>query len=130
MASKLNEWEQWLQRSQTTLSAAQTLLDEHLLPDAISRIYYAMFYATKALFTRDGLAAKTHAGVLTLFGREYVKTNIIEPEFHQMLIKAFELRQRSDYDIYWEVSLADVQTQLDNAKRFVAEIERVLKVET
>ena len=89
-----------------------------------------MFYATKALFTRDGLAAKTHAGVLTLFGREYIKTKIIAPEFHQMLIKAFELRQRSDYDIYWEVSQADVQTQLDNAKRFVAEIERVLKIET
>ncbi len=47
-----------------------------------------------------------------------------------MLIKAFELRQRSDYDIYWEVSLTDAQTQLENAKRFVAEIERALRAET
>lgn len=106
--------------------AAQALLDERLLPDAISRIYYAMFYATKALFAHDGLAAKTHAGVLSLFGREYVKTGTIAPEFHQMLIKAFELRQKSDYDIFWEVTLVDVQEQLDSAKRFIAEIENIL----
>jgi uncharacterized protein (UPF0332 family) len=127
MASNLTEWEQWLDRGKTALVAANTLVDERLLADAVSRIYYAMFYATKALFTRDGLAAKRHASVLTLFGREYVKTNIIAPEFHQMLIKAFELRQKSDYDIYWEMTLEDAQTQLAAAKQFMAEIEKILE---
>ncbi len=127
MASNIvEEWEQWLKRSKSTLTAAQSLLDKHLLPDATSRIYYAMFYATKALFARDGLTAKTHAGILSLFGREYIKTETIAPEFHQMLIKAFELRQKSDYDIFWEGTLTDVQEQLESAKRFIAEIERIL----
>jgi len=40
MANGLKEWERWLQRSKTTLIAAETLLDERLLTDAISRIYY------------------------------------------------------------------------------------------
>ncbi len=99
MAGSLKEWAQWLDRSKTTLRAAQTLVDQHLLADATSRIYYAMFYATKALFTHDGLTVKRHASVLSEFGRAYVKTDIIAPEFHQMLINAFELRQKSDYDI-------------------------------
>ena len=43
-----------------------------------------------------------------------------------MLIKAFELRQKSDYDIYWEVTLDDVQAQLIAAQQFVAEIEKLL----
>lgn len=126
MAGDLKEWAQWLERSKTTLLAAQALIDERLLADAVSRIYYAMFYATKALFTRGGLTVKRHASVLNEFGRAYVKTNIIVPEYHQMLIRAFELRQKSDYDIYWEMTLDEVQAQLADAKQFVAEIERVL----
>ncbi len=127
MANDLEEWERWLNRSKTTLLAAQALIDKHLLSDAISRIYYAMFYATKSLFARDGLTVKRHAGLLTLFGREYVKTKVIAPEFHQILIKAFESRQKSDYDIYWKMTLDDAQTQLAAAKQFVTEIEKVLR---
>lgn len=126
MANGLKEWERWLQRSKTTLLAAEALLDKRLLADAISRIYYAMFYATKALFIRDGFTVKKHASVLSLFGREYVQTKVIAPEFHQMLIRAFESRQKTDYDIYWQVTFDDAQAQLTAAKQFVAEIDRVL----
>lgn len=126
MANDLKEWERWLNRSKTTLLAAQALIDERLLADAISRIYYAMFYATRALFIRDGLTVKKHASVLSLFGREYVQTKVIALEFHQMLIRAFESRQKSDYDVYWEMTFDDAQAQLTAAKQFVAEIERVL----
>ncbi len=126
MANGLKEWNRWLDRSKTTLLAAQRLVDERLLADAISRIYYAMFYATRALFIRDGFTVKKHASILSLFGREYVQTKIIAPEFHQMLIRAFESRQKSDYDIYWEMTFDEVQAQLVAAKQFVAEIERIL----
>ncbi|MBI1882267.1 MAG: HEPN domain-containing protein [Chloroflexi bacterium] len=126
MANGLKEWERWLQRSKTTLLAAEALLDKRLLADAISRIYYAMFYTTKALFIRDGFTVKKHASVLSLFGREYVQTKVIPPEFHQMLIRAFESRQKSDYDVYWEMTFDNVQAQFTAAKQFVTEIERVL----
>ncbi len=126
MGNELKEWERWLARSKITLTAAQSLLEQYLLADSVSRIYYAMFYATKALFIRDNLAVKKHAAILSLFGQKYVRPNIIAPEFHQMLIKAFQLRQKSDYDIYWEISADDVKADLNAAMQFVAEIERYL----
>jgi len=124
--NELSESERWLARSKVTLVAAQSLLEQHLLADSVSRIYYAMFYAAKALFIRDDLVVKKHAAILSFFGQKYVRTNIIAPEFHQMLIKAFQLRQKSDYDIYWDISMDDVEADLNAARQFVAEIERYL----
>jgi len=43
-----------------------------------------------------------------------------------MLIRAFESRQKSDYDVYWEMTFDGAQAQLSAAQQFVAEIERVL----
>jgi uncharacterized protein (UPF0332 family) len=55
MAGNLSEAQQWLRRAHRSLKAAETLLEQDLYEDAISRAYYAMFYAVNALLIRDGL---------------------------------------------------------------------------
>lgn len=126
--AQLTEWERWLDRSKNSLAAAQTLINQGHLADATSRIYYAVFYATSALLIKDGYTVKKHNTVLSLFGREYVKTNIISAEFHQTLLRAFRLRQKSDYDVYWSTTSDNVEYEFRKAVEFVSEIEKILTI--
>ncbi len=64
MAGKQDEAKHWLKRAADSLSASEVLISEGLLDDAISRAYYAMFYAAKALLIRDEVAVGAkHAAV-------------------------------------------------------------------
>lgn len=45
---------------------------------AANRYYYACFHAVQALFIHNGLASKTHSGMLSQFGLHFIKTGIIE----------------------------------------------------
>lgn len=49
MAGKRDEAKHWLKRATNSFSAAEALISQGLFDDAISRAYYAMFYAAKAL---------------------------------------------------------------------------------
>ena len=74
MADKRDEGKYWLARANNALSASEALGSQELFDDAISRAYYAMFYAAKALLTRDGITAGSkHSAVVAAFGREYAK---------------------------------------------------------
>ncbi len=58
-----------LERADKALLVAQTLLEKCLLADAISRAYYAMFYAAQAVLFMKSLSAKSHSGTLNIFGQ-------------------------------------------------------------
>ena len=79
MAGKRGEAGCWLKRSTNSLSAAETLISKGFFDDAISRAYYAMFYAAKALLIRDGIEiGSKHSSVVSAFGREYAKTGKVD----------------------------------------------------
>ena len=65
MADRRDEGKYWLARARNALSASEALVSKELFDDAISRAYYAMFYAAKALLIRDGVSAGSkHSAVL------------------------------------------------------------------
>ena len=43
-----------------------------MFSEAISEAYYAMFHAAKALLALRGIHPKTHAGVVSQFGLQFV----------------------------------------------------------
>ena len=97
MADRRDEGKYWPARARNALSASEALVSKELFDDAISRAYYAMFYAAKALLIRDGVGANSkHSAVVSAFGREYAKKGKIEARYHQMLIQDFEWRQKAD----------------------------------
>ncbi|MBN2321896.1 MAG: HEPN domain-containing protein [Acidobacteria bacterium] len=126
MADKRDEGRYWLARANNALSASEALVSEELFDDAISRAYYAMFYATKALLIRDGVAAGSkHSAVVAAFGREYAKTGKIEPRYHQMLIEDFEWRQKADYDVFWHADRDTARGRVADAREFVSKISKI-----
>ncbi len=55
--------------------AADLIADGHY-DDAVSRAYYAMFYASKALLLAVGEDPHKHKGVVTLFGKRFAKLGL------------------------------------------------------
>lgn len=49
--------------AQRRLDAARLLYDKGFINDALSKSYYAIFAAAKALLASEGLQSKKHSGV-------------------------------------------------------------------
>ena len=126
MESCLEESQRWMAKAHSSLAAAKKLLEESLFAESISRSYYAMFYAAKALLLLDGIDVSKHSAVTAAFGREYVKTGEIDPRYHRMLLDGFEWRQKSDYDVYWLATRGAAEKCHQDAEAFMAQVEKSL----
>ncbi|MBS7250381.1 MAG: HEPN domain-containing protein [Candidatus Freyarchaeota archaeon] len=117
-----------LHRANKALNAAKILLDYGHLEDAISRAYYAIHHAARAILFIKGIKAKTHRGVISSFGEHIVKKEIIDKEFADILRKAFDLRQKSDYEIYAQFKKENVEEIINNAEKFISKIKEILGI--
>jgi uncharacterized protein (UPF0332 family) len=128
MVGNVDEAHQWLRRARRSLEAAQALVEQGLYEDAVSRAYYAMFYAANALLSRDGLnVSGKHSAVVAAFGREYAKTGKIDPKYHQMLIQDFEWRQKADYDVYWNAAKEIASARTQDARDLIEQVTSLLE---
>lgn len=109
------------------LDSSRVLFKEVSYRDAVSRAYYAFFDAASALLLTEGKVAKTHSGLITIFGLDFVKTGKIKPEFGRLFRRAKEAREEADYEVYREFSQEEVEEIIETAERFVKEIEEQIK---
>ena len=86
-------------KSHQRLDAARILCTEGHYEDSINRAYYAMYLAALALLHRKGVETKTHAGLISAIGSEYVKTGELAREHGRALNLVKELREEVDYTI-------------------------------
>jgi len=108
------------QAEETLNEAEQMLASGYSNRTLVNRAYYAMFYATLALFLRLEIDCKTskHAGVISIFDRELVKTGTLETRFSRMLHRLFELRQKADYKELVEIDAAEAVEAIQSAREF------------
>lgn len=69
----------YIDRARLALQQSKDNLDLGHYDVAVSRAYYAMFYAATALLHSQGISRKKHSGVHSAFGQQFVKTGLIEP---------------------------------------------------
>jgi len=115
-------------RAEKALKSAKLLEEDGELEDAASRAYYAMFHATRALLFSKGMHAKTHKGTISLLGEKIVKQGIMSEEYADMLRKAFDLRQKSDYEMCAEASVELVKEVIKNAEQFIERVKELVAI--
>ena len=98
----MTEWSKNLvlhrvKRAEETLEDARILAKAGRWNACVNRLYYACFYAVSALLLLDGLSSSKHAGVRSLFNKEYVKTAKIPKDLARIYNDLFERRQEGDY---------------------------------
>lgn len=59
----MSKEEEYLEKAEGRLNAAELLLEEGFLEDAVSRAYYSMYNAAKAALSSRDKNAKTHKGL-------------------------------------------------------------------
>jgi len=119
-----------LERAEKALRSAKLLEENGELEDAASRAYYAMFHAARAILFSKGVTARTHRGTISLFGEKIVKQGILSNEYADMLRKAFDLRQKSDYELYTELNTEAVKEAIKNAEKFVKKVKELTRAQT
>ena len=93
---------------------------------ATSRLYYAMFYCAEALLLTKGLTFSRHKGVITGFGKHFVKTGELPLAMHQWLREAFDKRQLGDYASISALDEDDVTDLREKAEQFIQQTKEFL----
>jgi uncharacterized protein (UPF0332 family) len=98
------EAQAYLDKAERSFRAAQTLAREGSYDFAASRAFYGCFYVAEALLLTRGQRFSSHAQVIGQYGFLFARTGAMDPSFHQLLLRAFKIRQLADYQI--EVAIA------------------------
>lgn len=115
-----------LKQAKERLKAAEVLLDSGNYSDSLSRSYYAMFSAARALLATQSLDSRKHSGVIALFNQHFVKAGVVDSNLGCLIAEAKGVREESDYGDYVTFTKEDAKTQLDHAREFIRAIEKVL----
>lgn len=115
-----------MEMAKERLDSAHILLEHHNFKDSIGRSYYAMFTAVRAILALDGVDFKKHAGVISYFQKEYIKTGVFEVRYSKYLSQAFQIRNNTDYADFFIVSKEDADEQYARAKDFYEMIKNYL----
>ena len=86
-----------LARSRQELRAARLLSGGGFGAQAVSRAYYAAFYAPEEALLALGETRSKHSGVLSAFGRLVVREGGLDEAMGQVLRSLFERRNDADY---------------------------------
>jgi len=117
----------YLDRARKELWAVEVNIREQLYAVAISRCYYAMFYAVSGLLASIGITRSKHSGVIAAFREHFIKTGLIEVEYGDILGVGFDARQESDYELAPLIDHELALKRLQDAQRLVDQIENYLK---
>ncbi len=108
-----------LESARERLKSAKVLLECGSYKDSVGRSYYAMFTAVRALLAKDGIDYSKHAGVISYFQKEYIKTGQLDKKYSKYLSQAFQIRNNTDYSDFFMVSQSDAKEQYDKAEEFL-----------
>lgn len=122
-----SEVSELLDKAKRSIKTAKKILKDNEFDFAGSRAYYAMFYVAEALLLERGLAFSSHSAIIANFGKEFAKTGLLNPKFHNYLIKSQDRRNIGDYAIGSHLTEEEVREMLTWAKEFLKAGENYLE---
>jgi uncharacterized protein len=87
-----------LEKADRTYQEAVGSIKNGYVETAANRLYYAAYYAVSALLISYKYEASTHNGVIQMFGKAFLKNNIIDKKYGRIFNQLFSLRLTGDYE--------------------------------
>lgn len=116
-----------IEKANRFVLSSELLFDAKDYDSAVSRIYYAMFFAVEALLLTKKLAPKSHSGLIALFGDNFIKTNIFPKEMGRKINRAYDKRLIGDYGTSVNIDKVEAQDLLIVGKEFIDKIINYLE---
>lgn len=115
-----------LERAHETFEEIEVMCQAGKWNGAANRIYYSVFHAVNALFVFDGFQTVRHKGSHALFSQHYVKTGKLPADFGRFYNNLQTLREKSDYNCFYNVSEQDVLHGMEKAQSLINAIENYI----
>ncbi len=122
------EIRQEIERSKKSLAAAETLFNELLYEDALSRSYYSILHAAKAALLIENVVVSSHDAVKRLFGLHLIKTGKIDNRYSHILREEQDDRFLADYDSAFSPEKERVEKRIQDADDFVNEMIKYIRI--
>lgn len=113
-----------IEMAESKINAAEVLIKQGMYADAVSRIYYGMFHAARAMLALKGLDSRKHSGIISLFNQHFVKTGLLPKEYGRIIKNAKDLREESDYNEFYLVSIKDAEELLKDGTTLILGIKK------
>ena len=115
-----------LERAHETFEEIEVMRQAAKWNGAANRIYYSVFHAVNALLINDGLQSVRHKGSHALFSQHYIKTGKLPIDFGRFYNNLQTLREKSDYNCFYDVEEQDVIDGMEKAISFIDAIEKLI----
>lgn len=119
-----NFWE----KSKLAIEETQRNIDSKSFMSAQNRIYYSIFYAVVTLGYIEGFTTSKHATLMGWFNKTYIhEKKVFDKILFKIYENAFANRMDSDYSYSIDFNVEEIKSNYEDAKIFLAEIEKYLK---
>lgn len=117
-----------LEKAERNLNLAKELFINEAYSFALNRAYYAAFDAIRAVNALDGFDSSKHSGVIAHFNQNHVKTGHFEPGASTIIKRASMLREKSDYEDFFEADRNDVEETIEEVQVFIDSVRDYLEL--
>ena len=111
------------EKADVAIDDALFLTDAGRYNIAANRLYYALYYAASALLLSQGIATKSHSGLITQMHKNYIKTGILTVEEGSLFRVMFDLRHEGDYEDFVDVEREDIEEYIPRVKELVEKLK-------
>ena len=123
------EINQIIDKAERSLKIARDIFLKKEYDFAVSRAYYTIFYMAEAVLLTKKLSYSKHSGVISAFGRYFVKTGVFDKKLQTILKNAFKRRNIGDYEFEISVSKEEAEEVITDAEKFFQNVKDYLERE-
>lgn len=121
----MSEIEEQIESAEERLSTAKLLLGEGRYEDVVSRAYYSMFHAAKALLLFKDSKPRTHAGIASELGKLF--RDELGPRLTSKFSTIQQLREDADYGIESDIEEERAEEVVKTSEKFLSEAKKIVE---
>ena len=115
-----------LERAEKTFGQIEGLQREKFWDTLANRLYYSLFHAVSALLIHNNHEVGSHKGAAIRFHQYYVKTGIFTEEEGSFYSQMETLREKADYNCFFNVTEADVVSRIEPTRHLISRITAII----
>ncbi len=117
-----------LVQAEETIEDVRLLIKNNRFRSAVNRIYYGMFYSLLALGLDSQFNTSKHAQLIGWFNKQFIHEGLLDAKYGRIINKAFNRRNKGDYDAYVKFEKEIVVEMFNEMKEFIAAIKRIIEI--
>jgi len=121
----MKEEENLIENAEERLSTAKLLLENEKYGDAISRAYYSMFNAAKAILLTKESMPRTHRGVNSELGKLFREK--IDKELLREFSRIQQIREDVDYGTETSITHEESEEKIKIAEEFLIKAQKIVE---